>query len=77
MKEGNIPFYRFRYKGKVLVHDDYKMLTDHLEIKWNQVLSTGLEKISVVTKDTIICKEAYREQIEKSYKAHGALELCP
>ena len=36
MKFGNIPFYRFKFKGKMMKRRDLKFLMDHVEINWYQ-----------------------------------------
>ena len=52
---GNIPFYRFKYKGKMLKQKDFKFLTEHLDITWRQITMEEDEITSLVEYEGIQC----------------------
>ena len=58
---GNIPFYRFKYKGKLLKRTDFKFLTDHLKINWNQITRIEDEETNKEHHDSIECQEKYND----------------
>ena len=73
MSSGNIPFYRFKYKGKMLKRKDFKFLFDHLEIKWKQVTKLDDYNIFEERMDAIQCEQKYEDELSISLISEDTL----